>query len=511
MSADGQSTLLPEESTTGHSVTETETALRQRYPGYRDADEDYRHAGSAAIERWMDWKFGLRIHWGPYSILGNGPESWPLGRPFTSRDDSAFEATATLRRQYEKVPSWWNPINFNAEDWVQMMTDAGMRYFTFTAKHHDGFSMYDTATRVRRRIIHTGEDAGRIVDCDLAYSIMETPFRRDVLGELINAARRQSLGVGVYFSHIDWFDSDFRIDTWNYQQDPHYTRATDPEGFARLILRHRDQLVELCSNYGELDLLSLDMNFPEDGREHQIHDDIVQTVKTIRRLQPGMLMRNRGIGPYGDYFTPEREVPGVIPGSNSDHSDAARIDTPMPWQVIYPGSRHFSHVWGDEYKPVSWILQTLVDVVAKGGNFQVGYGPGPDGSFDDEVLDRLQRVGRWLQVNGEAIYGTRPYRTYHEGPHVRFTQSKDQAVVYAFVMDWPHSVFDPSRVRLRSVRVRPGSTVTMLGNALSLEYLQDKDQLEIFIPEQWRPGSLHQDFDVAVFRLEPDLQSPEQG
>ncbi len=502
MPRDRESTNKVEKPNTGPNSRSAEVGLRKQYTGYRDADEDYLHAGATALERWMDWKFGLRIHWAPYSIIGSGPESWILGRPYTSRDDNAFKATAPLRKQYEELPSWWNPVNFNAEDWVQMMLNGGIRYFTFTAKHHDGFSMYNTATRVKRRVVHTGAQAGRIVDCDLAYSIMETPYKRDVLGELVNAARRQGLGIGVYFSHIDWFDSDFRIDTWNYQRDPHYTRNSDPEGFARLIQRHRCQLAELCTNYGDLDLLSLDMNFPDDGRQHGIHAEIIETIKMIRRMQPAMLMRNRGVGAFGDYFTPEREIPSGIP--DTETGEIPPPDTIMPWQVIYPGSLHFSHVWGDRYKSVSWILQTLVDVVAKGGNFQVGYGPGPDGRFDDQIADCLRRVGEWLEVNGEAIYCTRPYRTYQEGPHVRFTQTKDRRVVYVFVMDWPNRVFGPSCICLRSVRAKPGSKISMLGNSDSLEYVQGKELLEIRVPQEQRVDVSQQDHDIVVFRLEPE-------
>jgi len=457
-----------------------ERKLQALFPGCRGVDPDYVHAGRDALERWWDWKFGLRIHWSLYSITGNGPESWPLTNP-----PEGINA-AELRAQYEELHKWWNPSRFDADAWCDLMVRAGLKYFTFTTKHHDGFSMYDTKTRVKKRLVHTGPQAGRIVDCDLRYSILDGPFGRDIVRELTDAGRRRGLGIGLYFSHIDWFDADFRIDVWNYQQDPAYTQESDPAGFERMIARHRAQLVELCSNYGKLDLLSLDMGFPGDeelsgglglgvGTTHGVRDDLVATIKAVRRLQPEMLIRRRGIDPYGDYCTPERVVP--------EDPQAPGGGLALPWQVIYPGGRHFSYQWGDEYKPASWIVGNLVDITAKGGCFQVGYGPGPDGTWDASVVGTLEAVGDWLRVNGEGIYATRPHRVYKEGEDIRFTATKDGAYVYAFLMNpsaWPGG---PDRVQIESVRAKPGSAITMLGLDHRFDYEQDEKCLVVHLPD----------------------------
>jgi alpha-L-fucosidase len=144
-------------------------------------------------------KVGVRVHWGIYSILEKGNESWPfLAMPFAERD------------RYNQLYRTWNPVGFDADRWTSLFSDAGARMFAFTTKHHEGFSMFDARTRVRSRANWAAEGGPRMESCDLAYSIMETPFRRDVVKELCAAAHRRNLRIALYFSHPDWYDADFR-------------------------------------------------------------------------------------------------------------------------------------------------------------------------------------------------------------------------------------------------------------------------------------------------------------
>lgn len=465
-----------------------EVRLQKLYSKYRGVDDDYVHAGRAALERFHDWKFGIRIHWGLYAVTGIHAESWSLidleKRNIHNGPKGAGDPE--YRENYERIYKWWNPGGFDAGEWCDLFARAGLKFFTFTAKHHDGFSLYDTGTKVVRRLVHTGKDAGKIVPCNLRYSIMETPFKRDVLGELVVAGRRRKLGIGIYFSHGDWFDSDFRFDPWGYQAsaDPKHSRKDNPEGVARAMARHREQIRELCSNYGKVDIFSFDLGFGNDEEWAETHNclgikagvrqDIIETVKMARRLQPEMLMRERGIGSYGDYHTPE----GFIPKGSGGKSGAD-----MPWKVIYPGGKFFSFVWLDEYKRASWIIESLVDIVAKGGCFQVGYGPTPEGRWSGEVVRRLEEVGRWLKVNGEGIYATRPCKQFCEGDSVRFTRSKDGRHTYAFLLKWQQKPFTGGTVSIQSLRARPGSPVRMLGLGHDFKYHQDSRGLHIQIPD----------------------------
>jgi alpha-L-fucosidase len=472
-----------------------EKELQKKYPPYRGVDADYVHAGTEALERWWDWKFGIRIHWSIYAMTGAGPESWSMHSGHNGGGDTRAwntDAIKIYREQYEELYKIFNPRFFSGEEWADLFVRAGLKFFTFTTKHHDGFSMYDTKTRIKKRFVHAGPNAGKMVDCDLRYSIMESPFKRDITGELVKACRARDLGIGLYFSHIDWFDSDFRIDQWDYYQDPGYTRQSDPQGYKRMIARHREQIREILSNYGKIDLLSLDMSFPDNGRKHGIRDDLVETIKMARRLQPQLLIRNRGVDPYGDYKSPEREVPLTM--------DSIQ----MPWKVIYPGSSHFSHVWLDEYKSPQWVITNLIDICSKGGMFQVGYGPGPDGRFAAEIVRVLEDVGRWLKVNGEGIYATRPFKVFKEGPNVRFTRSKDGRYVYAFILNWPESPVVPGTIDLQSVKAKRGSKISMLGIDHAFEYAQDGGTLSIRLPS-WMGEAKKRPYSAAqVFKIEVD-------
>jgi alpha-L-fucosidase len=439
---------------------------------------DYHFAPSSAYEAFEDMKFGVRIHWGIYSIWHRGPESWPY-----------LEMSFADRQQYNELYRTWNPTGFDADAWINTFRDSGMKMFAFTSKHHEGFSMFDTRTRVTKRANWTAASGPRIESCDLAYSIMETPFRRDIVKELCDAAHKRDIKIDFYFSHPDWYDANFRPYVVHPLQVPSSAQLLVPGDLERtqrtykgkpvivndpsdlevqqMIARHRAQLVELLTNYGKIDMLCLDMWL---GPE--VWPELRQTVLKLRELQPNVMLRDRGIGNYGDYYTPERAIPESGKSSKK------------PWFCINPLGSDFSYEPdAAKYKGVAWIVENLVDTVAKGGGLMIGVGPSSHGEFHSEAIRQMKGAGAWLHVNGEAIYGTRPREgnRWSEGDTTKYTRSKDRRFVYAILTKWPGA-----QVTLNQVRPDSNSRVTLLGSSSELTWRSDDRGTTITFPENLR-------------------------
>ena len=443
---------------------------RVRYYVEDEPVPEYTHASPAAYEAFRDMKYGIRIHWGVYT-LQHLEASWPL----------LLQLDHAGRQAYQQLYKQFNPRQFDADQWMSFFKRVGLKMFAFTAKHHDGFALWDTKSRVKQRV--NWLEGPRLEDCDIAYSVAETPYRRDIVKELCDAAHRHDIKVDLYFSHPDWYDADFRNFFLNPTSSPDYLAnpekygnavgyvdplvwpAPDPtqQTFDRMMARYRQQFLELMSNYGKVDMVCFDCWLGP-----VVWPMLRQILIDARKLQPDVMFRARGIGNYGDYHTPEDVVPGG-PDANA-----------VPWFVIHRLSRYFSFdPDASQYKDGAWIVRHLVDIVAKGGNLMISYGPDENGQFHPRAMEAMEDAGRWLAVNGEAIYATRPRDgdLWREGASTYFTRSKDGRWVYAI-----HTYLYGKAMRLITVKPKPGSVIRMLGIDRPLNWTLDGNHLVIHLP-----------------------------
>ena len=384
------------------------------------------------LEWFQDLKFGLMMHWGPYSQWGV-VESWTL----CSEDEPWCRRTipdyCEYKRRYEALPKTFNPVKFAPERWAEAAARAGMRYVVLTTKHHDGFSMFDTK-----------QTDYRITAADVPF---HSHLKADVTKAIFDAFRAEGFGVGAYFSKADWHSPDYWAPEFaTPDRNVNYKIARYPERWEKFKAFTYNQIEELMSGYGPVDILWLDAGWVCAANGQDI--DMARIAAMARSHQPGLIIADRTVGGrYENYQTPEQQIPGKP------------LDG--PWETCMTMAGQWSYKADDVYKPARDIIRMLVEVVSKGGNYLLNIGPSPEGELPAESLKRLEEVGGWMKVNGRAIYGTRPVPPYGEGK-VRYASLKD-GTVFAFYIAEAGEDAPPAEVRLASLRPKPGTEVTMLG------------------------------------------------
>jgi len=352
----------------------------------------------ARLNWWREARFGMFIHWGPVTLKGT-EISWSRGNPIPVEE-------------YDNLYKEFNPTKFNAEEWVSVAKAAGMKYMVLTAKHWDGFCLWPTKT--------------------MDYHIGNSPFRRDVCGELAKAAHAAGIRLGWYYCPADLHDPDCKTDR-----------------NAAYIKRMQGQLTELLTDYRPVDLLWFDFAAPPEGSPW----DQENTYRLVRKLQPKIIIDNRldmqtladyqaqRVGPNADYYTPEQRI--------------GAYDDQTPWETCMTLGTQWSWKPDDQIKSSTECLHILITCASGDGNLLFNVGPMPTGEIEPRQVQRLKEMGEWLGKYGESIYGTRggPFRNGAWGGATR----KDKNV-YLHVLKWENDPLElpPLAAKIVSATVLTG-------------------------------------------------------
>lgn len=400
----------------------------------------------ARMEWWREARFGMFIHWGLYAL--------PAGEWKEQTNHAEWIRTTAeipLEKYDEFLPEF-NPVKFDADAWVNMAKEAGMKYITITSKHHDGFALYDS----------------KVSD----YDVMATPFKRDILKELAEACRKADIKLCFYHSIMDWHHPDY-LPRRNWEKG----RSAEGAEFPRYVDYMKSQLEELLTEYGDIGVLWFDGEWEDTWT----HEDGVELYDYVRSFQSDIIINNRvdkgrqgmqGLtaeGDFkGDFGTPEQEIPDMgLPG--------------IDWESCMTMNDHWGYNKNDDnWKSTEDLIQKLSDIASKGGNFLLNIGPKADGTFPQESIDRLKAIGEWMQVNGESIYGTSasPFEHLSWG---RVTQKamQNSTRLYLHVFDWPKD----GKLSLSGIRNKGVRAGLLASSSAKLAIERDEDALVISVPK----------------------------
>ncbi|WP_034040523.1 alpha-L-fucosidase [Wocania ichthyoenteri] len=436
------------------------------------------------LNQWQGLKFGLLMHWGTYSQWGI-VESWSLSpeeygwceRKKGSNPDNYF----AYKKEYEGLQKTFNPVDFDPDKWASAAKDAGMKYVVFTTKHHDGFSMFDSKYT------------------DYKITSPNTPFstnpKANIAKEIFNSFRNEGLWAGAYFSKPDWNVKNY----WDPKYPPkdrnvNYSPVENPEKWNEYVEFTHNQIMELMTDYGKIDILWLDGgwvaktpkaeitewykhtidNAKEGYLKHRIiNQDIKmdELVVKARKKQPGLIVVDRAVhGKNQNYLTPENRVPEKT--------------LPYPWESCIISGGGWSYTPDAKYMSGREGIHMLIDVVAKGGNLLLNIAPSPEGNWQQGAYDLLKEYGSWMNVNSAAIYGTKPIAPYKED-NICMTQNKDGNVFLFYLAEEGESKM-PSEIIVKSLVPERSAKIKMLGSKSNLKWKALDGGFKIVIPEKIR-------------------------
>ena len=372
----------------------------------------------ARMKWWREAGFGMFIHWGVYSVPAgtyNGHKVERIGEWIMNRGKIPVA-------EYKKFASQFNPVKYNADEWVRIAKDAGMKYIVITAKHHDGFAMFKS-----------NASKWNIVDA--------TPYGKDVLKELAAACKKHGIKLGFYYSQAqDWVNpggaasrkvategwanpDSAKIDAYTAAHNGHWDPAQETKTFAQYIDDVAvPQVRELLTNYGKVAVLWWDT-------PTNMTDEAALKLQALLKLQPQIITNDRLKRPNfpGDTKTPEQKIP------TQAELDGTDWETCMTMNETW-GYKSYAHNW----KSTETLIRNLCDIASKGGNYLLNVGPKADGTFPQESIDRLKEVGQWMKVNGEMIYKTdaSPLPALSWGRCTR-KEKNNNTTLYFSVFDWP--------------------------------------------------------------------------
>jgi alpha-L-fucosidase len=379
----------------------------------------------------QDAKFGMFVHWGVYSQLGQG--EWVMQNRSLPIDS------------YEWLASTFNPVKFNAREWVALAKSAGVRYITITARHHDGFSMF--ATRAT------------------PYNIVDwTPFHRDPLKELADECRAQNVKLFFYYSQLDWHHPDY----WPRGGTGRTTGRPESGNWMRYLDFIDEQLGELLRNYGPVGGIWFDGMWDKPDADWRL----AQTYALIHRLQPSALIvpnHHKAPLPGEDVQTFEQDLPGAnTAGFNTRQIGALPLETSLTMNQSWG-----FNITDKKFKSTSELIGYLVRAAGAGANLLLNIGPRPDGTIQPEAAERLRGIGEWLRTYGASIYGTRggPIPPREWGVT---TQRGD--TVFVHVLNWPDRVLSLPDFGARVV------DATMLAGGARVETVQSTQAITLTMP-----------------------------